>query len=211
LNRAECVYVAPTGWNEFDRDYTAVRTAWQDLCGWLAERSGGRFQAALEAGYHQHEESIDHENVAQFCEKLHAEMGQAYRVFLVRGAGAYAGALWYGAAILGDACIDEVAGAPRPTACDELVGGDEWTCSRNGQIGAMLHELGHLYALEHEDGGFMQHYKTWPDVAIPQKARDVMFLEETPAETPPDARPWWRRLVALLVRPFDWLRRVFAG
>ena len=195
--KADCVLVCTSKYmsGNYAGAILPIQMAWEHLCDWLNSKSRTHFETNSYVTFLQLDEQPTLENVGEICKSLHDKLESAYRVFIVPGVGAYAGALWYGAAILGDACFEELIELERPTACNTILNGDKWTCSKNGQIGAMLHELGHLYGLEHEDGGFMQHYKTWPDVSVPDKAYEIgMLTRKTP----------WRSKLLSFIR--GWLK-----
>jgi hypothetical protein len=95
------------------------------------------------------------------------QMPHADVLFLVRGAGGFAGGSQEGRlAVLGDACLDALSGDL--ASCRRILGKHPGLCTRHRQMGAIAHETCHIMGLSHEDGGLAgADYVKFPNVKGP--------------------------------------------
>ena len=95
-------------------------------------------------------------------------------VCFVQGAGGMAGGVGgkdgnYGVAVVGDWCIRSIVDGKTPLEFNGETLPD-WIIESgmNGQMGAWIHEMGHVVGANHEDGGVMLEWWNWPKTSLPQ-------------------------------------------
>ncbi len=160
-----CLYVSP---NPDPEEEAAIRKAWDEMRAWLRERVPQTLDLE-ELGVVRATQPVTPDTCWGLAWGLAKLPG--HHLFIMKGAGAWAGSNTApqggGVGVVGDAVIDEIVGR-EPSACKRITGWGAPQCSRDGQIGAALHELLHTFGLRHEDGGIMSEWWDWPRAALPQ-------------------------------------------
>jgi len=109
----------------------------------------------------------------------------------VRGMGGYAGGIKYehdaaGHSMVGDICLEALAGLPEPNAGSQLLGANAWPAhsySAEGQRGAFIHEALHGMDLPHPDGWPQGQQPDW-DATIMGHWWNMPNYKGTPGLTP---------------------------
>lgn len=144
---------------------------------------------------------INYKNVWDYCLQLLNDDG-VKTLFIAGGAGGFAGANNKPPiAIVGDIFVYatsmkqydaialykiEEANRMNLTSPD-LVEINPDIFTRNAQIGAMIHEVLHMFGFNHEDGGIMAEWYNWPNTYIPVK----MLYQKVKLS-------WWQKLLQLI-------------
>jgi len=118
---------------------------------------------------------------------------------VVIGGGGFAGGIpplagkRAGLAVVADAFLASVIGSVYPGmgTCTSITGIRGEGASRNGQVGALVHEIGHIYDIGHDIPGFAA-WSTYPNMRLTNaKIQEIQvqysaFLTSTPTEPLPD-------------------------
>ena len=160
--------VSAVGVNLQPHDRGHILAAIEEINVWLAQHQGPwRFQHSI-IGVSITGISDGDDSAWTECWRWKREqLPTARALFLVRGAGGYAGGSQEARmGIVSDGCLDGLSGDLG--GCQRLFGRHLHGCIRHQQLGAMGHETCHVMGFRHEDGGLAgAEYVQFPRVRGP--------------------------------------------
>jgi len=163
---AEFISIVGINLQPLDRRY--IFFALKELNAWLEKHDGPfRFKESITGATIRNMREGDDSAWTECWQWKREQMAGETVLFLVRGAGGYAGGSYEGKmGVLSDACLDALSG--HLGACRRILSRHPTLCTRHRQIGAMGHEACHAVGFRHEDGGLAgAEYVQFPRVRGP--------------------------------------------